>query len=281
MRPNRDCADRQVGLPTNRKGKRAGLGGGEVVATSRSHLGNLLHSLKGTNRTFGDHVMSEKPRLLDNNAHLEGGAEYRHWPRSRYSGVPLFPNKMVVTVVSTLRGQGHSHLIFEWFAKEKTKKGWIDGVWKYERSVAEHRNHHLFHLVPERTEEEIRDGIEPDSSALSLKSCPGVVLYSQDEFDYFPRKSPSAYSSWMVELKSGLQARDEAYLSIYDAPDFNLVRFKGGFNCSKFTIEIAKRVHIDLYPFLDWLKLPVPPKWLVDQKNIVDTEAEMWRTRSL
>ena len=77
-----------------------------------------------------------------------------------------------------------------------------------------------------------------------------------------------------------MESRNAAYETIYCPPRFNLSAGSDTYNCSEWTIEIAKVAGVDpTNTPLTFVKFPQIPQLLVDPKQLVESEDEMWRNR--
>jgi hypothetical protein len=158
--------------------------------------------------------MSKSNAIELNTDSWRDGEDADTWPRSRYSGVPMRPGWMAISIIiSRTGGLGHSHIAFEWYADEIP----ADRPWQ--------RRHELFHLLPKYTEQERQlhqaRQAEPrhsssglgsgltwlrDMTDLSMNVRPGEVR-TDSRLDYFPLADGSSYAkSWMVPFEDGWRA---------------------------------------------------------------------------
>lgn len=211
-------------------------------------------------------------------------------PRSRYSGAPLLPGKMVVSVISQgSASYGHQCICFEW-ADDGAKRG-----------EGPHRKHKLFHLYPARGQ-----GIrELGEFGLSTSVVGGRIerlrafdrgatgiAKSRDGHKHRQGNEAEAqadqfltengrYRSWEVDFNDGWNAFQEAKRQWKDAaltPKFNLIGV-GGKNCSSWALSIASIAGINPLHFYQregW----VTPVNVVANGGSIQSEQQMWASRT-
>ncbi|HEY4250386.1 MAG TPA: hypothetical protein VGM87_04275 [Roseomonas sp.] len=211
--------------------------------------------------------------------HAQGGL------RSRYSGHPLEPGKMVISVIS--QGSlsfGHQCICFEW-ADDGAKRG-----------EGPHRKHKLFHLYP--AEGQGINELGPFGSATSVvpgrierlrgftRNADGIASSTdkhrggnerEAQADKFLTRN-GKYLSWEVGFEAGWKAFQEAKRQWKDAaltPKFNLASIGGGVNCSSWALAIASIAGIN--PVSSWKVGWTTPNDVVSNGGTIGTEDEMWK----
>jgi hypothetical protein len=195
------------------------------------------------------------------------------WPRSRYSGVALYPDQMAVTlIVSWAELFGHSYIAFEWFADE------VPGP------RTSQRRHEVYHLRAEPTEAERARGITTPSSPklLSWRTRPASVVVEWDP-GFFPLKDRTGrdlsayYRAWQVPFAEGWRAREAAASAAASSPRYNYLELGGGKNCARWVVEVAAIAGIDARHWLS--SVLAVPKWLVRPREPIEDEGRMWQRR--
>jgi hypothetical protein len=195
------------------------------------------------------------------------------WPRSRYTGVALYPGHMAITlIVSWQELFGHSYIAFEWFAEEvpapRTRQ----------------RRHEVYHLRAEPTDGERARGVtDPGCLALlAWRPRPARVVVETDP-QFFPlrdaggRRLPAYYRSWLVPFADGWRARSSAAMAVSSPPRYNYLELGGGQNCARWVLGVAAVAGIDARHRL--CSLVAIPKCLVRRAEALEEEGAMWQRR--
>ena len=229
-------------------------------------------SHRSTSRNCKEWVSAMPVQPLDQGAWTSGEAP-DEWPRSRYSGVALYPGQMAVTViVSWAELFGHSYIAFEWFADE------LPGP----RTIQ--RCHEVYHLQADPTEAERARGITSPGcpKLLSWQTRPASVVVELDS-RFFPlkdiagRELPAYFRAWQVPFADGWRAREAAAIAAVCPPRYNYLELGGGKNCARWVVRVAAVPGIDARHWLSWVV--AVPKRLVRPQERIEDEGQMWQRR--
>ncbi|OAJ58752.1 hypothetical protein A6V36_29790 [Paraburkholderia ginsengiterrae] len=206
--------------------------------------------------------------------------------RSRYTGYPLKPGEMVITIVS--QGTfvlGHQVIVFEW------GHGF--------ESTASYRKHKAFHLYPVRGQSAAPHELGLTGSAWNvvdgrIERLRAMVPKHSDGTSRGPEFAASElaatesdfmkgaqYRSWKVDFSEGWKAFEEAKKQWKNAdltPKFNLIGSFGGQSCGTWVQAIASIAGIPSTSWAAKLGFPIPA-WEVYNCQEVKSETEMWDSR--
>jgi hypothetical protein len=195
------------------------------------------------------------------------------WPRSRYSGVALYPGQMAVSIiVSWAELFGHSYIAFEWFADDAPGPR------------TSQRRHEVYHFRADATEAERARGITHPGcpKLLSWRTRPASVVLERD-VAFFPlkdaagRELPAYYRAWLVPFADGWRARGAAAAAAACPPCYNCLEMGGGKNCARWVVEVAAEAGIDARHRFS--SVVAVPKRLVRRQEPVWEEGRMWQRR--
>ncbi len=203
--------------------------------------------------------------------------------RSRYSGYPLKEGEMVISLLAwDSFTVGHSLIAFEW--RHNPPNG------------TPFRCHRLFHLFPQRADEDQSSADTRTSAGLtrvSVMRVPGVIARGADRPNAEPVKALEEisaqssdrqmdkmkvyYKSWAVPFDKGWAAIEQARKDQESPPGFNFVG-AAGYNCAKWAQKIADVAGIDSRTLAAKIGFAIPIYENSDGR-LVKSEKDMWLER--
>ncbi len=223
---------------------------------------------------------------LDPDSAWKEGSEFDL--RSRYTGYPLKPGEMVISIVSQgTFALGHQVVVFEWGHG-------------FDNPETCYRKHKGFHLYPAHGQSALPHELGLVGSAWNvvggrIERLRGQVAKHADGSSRggeFARSELAAtesgfmkgahYRSWKVDFQEGWKAFEEAKNQWKNAdltPKFNLIGSFGGQSCGTWVQAIASIAGIPSTSWAAKLGFPIPA-WEVYNCQEVKSESEMWESRN-